>query len=65
MVCCSGVLLVQGSKFNADDNNNDNLDDGRWLKKNKSCEENDIIRERIVNFAKHILCAGFNRHVLE
>lgn len=38
MVCCSGVLLVQGSKFNADDNNNDNLDDGRWLKKNKCCE---------------------------
>ena len=23
MVCCSGVLLVQGSKFNADDNHND------------------------------------------
>ena len=65
MVCCSGVLLVQGSKFNADDNNNDNLDDGRWLKKNKCCEGMQEIWGRIVNFAKHILCAGFNRHVLE
>ena len=31
-------FMVKGSKFNADDNNNDNLDDGRWLKKNKCCE---------------------------
>ena len=31
-------FMVQGSKFNADDNDNDNLDDGRWLKKYKYCE---------------------------
>jgi hypothetical protein len=32
------VSLVHGSKFNADDNHNDNLDDGQWLKKNKCCK---------------------------
>ena len=31
-------FMVKGSKFNADDNHYDNLDDGQWLKKNKCCE---------------------------
>lgn len=43
---------VKGSKFNADDNHNDNLDDDRWLKKNKCCEGMQYNWERIVFLSK-------------
>ena len=52
--------MVKGSKFNADDNNN--LDNGRWLKKNKCCEGMQLIRGKGVIFAKNLkpVCVVIN-----